>query len=211
VLFTDVTDAYRLGRRGRLRTDLGGIYFNAVFIAALGAAYGATHFEPLLAAVMIQHAVILDQLMPWLRFDGYYVISDLTGTPDILTRVRPALETVLRRRPHPDFVALPRRARRLLMVYLASLVAFVAIALATTAAEGPTLLSAAWESLHAHAAALRIAVDQGRVPTALVESAQVALLASPGVGSALTAALVISRAVQARARWWARLAAQTYS
>ena len=28
--YTDVTDAYRLPRRARLRTDLGGIYFNAV-------------------------------------------------------------------------------------------------------------------------------------------------------------------------------------
>ena len=28
--YTDVTDAYRLPRRARLRIDLGGIYFNAV-------------------------------------------------------------------------------------------------------------------------------------------------------------------------------------
>ena len=28
--YTDVTDAYRLPRRARLRTDLGGLYFNAV-------------------------------------------------------------------------------------------------------------------------------------------------------------------------------------
>jgi hypothetical protein len=33
--FTNVTDAYRLSRAGRLRTDLGGVYFNAVFILAL--------------------------------------------------------------------------------------------------------------------------------------------------------------------------------
>ena len=32
--YTDVTDAYRLDKRGRLRTDLGGIYFNGVFILA---------------------------------------------------------------------------------------------------------------------------------------------------------------------------------
>ena len=29
--FTNVTDSYRLSRAGRLRTDLGGLYFNAVF------------------------------------------------------------------------------------------------------------------------------------------------------------------------------------
>ena len=30
--YTDVSDAYRLNRRGRLRTDLGGVYFNVVVI-----------------------------------------------------------------------------------------------------------------------------------------------------------------------------------
>ena len=32
--FTDVTDSYRLPRRARLRTDLGGVYFNAVSVVA---------------------------------------------------------------------------------------------------------------------------------------------------------------------------------
>jgi putative peptide zinc metalloprotease protein len=33
--FTNVTDSYRLSRAGRLRTDLGGLYFNLIFILAL--------------------------------------------------------------------------------------------------------------------------------------------------------------------------------
>ena len=32
--YTDVTDSYRLGRAGRLRTDLGGLYFNAIVVVA---------------------------------------------------------------------------------------------------------------------------------------------------------------------------------
>ena len=36
--YCDVTDAYRLNRRGRLRTDLGGVYFNALFASASPAA-----------------------------------------------------------------------------------------------------------------------------------------------------------------------------
>ena len=38
-------DAYRLGKRGRLRTDLGGMYFNAIFALIVGAVYAATSFE----------------------------------------------------------------------------------------------------------------------------------------------------------------------
>src|SRR5205085_8539478 len=32
--YTDVTDSYRLGRAGRVRTDLGGLYFNAIVVVA---------------------------------------------------------------------------------------------------------------------------------------------------------------------------------
>ncbi len=46
--FTDVTDSYRLSRAGRLRTDLGGLYFNAVFMLALAGIYTATADQVLL-------------------------------------------------------------------------------------------------------------------------------------------------------------------
>src|SRR5207253_11073293 len=39
--FTNVTDSYRLSRAGRLRTDLGGLYFNLIFILALASIYEA--------------------------------------------------------------------------------------------------------------------------------------------------------------------------
>ena len=51
--YTDITDSYRLGKGGRLRTDLGGLYFNALFILATGAVYFATRFEPLLLVAVV--------------------------------------------------------------------------------------------------------------------------------------------------------------
>src|SRR6185369_17477512 len=35
--YCDVTDAYRLHRKARLHTDLGGVYFNAIFALLAGA------------------------------------------------------------------------------------------------------------------------------------------------------------------------------
>ena len=65
--YTDVTDAYRLGKGGRLRTDLGGIYFNAIFALAMAALYAVTSFEPLLLLVLIQNFAMIQQLLPLLR------------------------------------------------------------------------------------------------------------------------------------------------
>src|SRR5256885_725141 len=97
--YSDVTDAYRLGKGGRLRTDLGGVYFNVVFMLVVAAAYFLTHFEPLLILVFAQHLEIAHQFLPFLRLDGYYVVADLTGVPDLFGRIKPILAHLVLRRP----------------------------------------------------------------------------------------------------------------
>jgi putative peptide zinc metalloprotease protein len=194
VMFTDVTDAYRLDRAGRLRTDLGGIYFNAVFTVGLACAYATTHFELLLTAVVVQHVVVLDQLMPWVRFDGYYVLSDLTGVPDILDRVRPALRSLVPGRP-PDaeILALRPRSRRILLAYLGSLAVVVAVALVSVVRDAPDLLATDWRSLVEQLHALAAAIGMWDVPGGLVIVLEIAVLAAPVAGLALMVAVVAGR------------------
>ena len=88
-LYTNVTDAYRLGRAGRVRTDLGGIYFNAVFCVVLGAIYEITGYAPLILAVATTTILMLEQLLPFVRFDGYWIVSDMAGVPDLFPRLVP--------------------------------------------------------------------------------------------------------------------------
>lgn len=90
-MYTDVTDVYRIGRGGRLRTDLGGVYFNVVFMLAMAGAYFATGAQFFLAAVYLGHFEILEQLMPAVRLDGYYILGDLAGVPDLYGKIKPIL------------------------------------------------------------------------------------------------------------------------
>src|SRR5438105_1268762 len=69
--YTDVTDAYRLGKGGRLRTDLGGVYFNVLFILGTLGIYLLTRFEVLIAVVLLLQFEMLHQFLPFLRLDGY--------------------------------------------------------------------------------------------------------------------------------------------
>ena len=92
--YNDVTDVYRLNKAGRVRTDLGGVYFNAIFALAISGVYFLTGFEPLLILVLMQHILIAYQFMPFLRLDGYQVISDLTGVPDLFGRIGPVLKSL---------------------------------------------------------------------------------------------------------------------
>ncbi|MBA2460237.1 MAG: hypothetical protein H0V45_00470 [Actinobacteria bacterium] len=93
--YTDVTDAYRLNRGGRLRVDLGGVYFNCLFVLLIVGAYALTGFEPLLVLILVQHMQILQQFLPFLRLDGYYILSDLTGVPDMFNRIKPTLKSAV--------------------------------------------------------------------------------------------------------------------
>jgi putative peptide zinc metalloprotease protein len=69
--YTDITDAYRLGKWGRLRADLGGMYFNSVVALAVAGAYAATGFEPILLLIVLQVFAIVQQSLPFVRLDGY--------------------------------------------------------------------------------------------------------------------------------------------
>src|SRR5215469_5928634 len=100
--FTNVTDSYRLSRAGRLRTDLGGLYFNLISILALAGVYAATGAEILLLAIAVIHLEMLEQLLPFARFDGYWILSDLIGVPDLFARIPPIVKNALSRGSHPD-------------------------------------------------------------------------------------------------------------
>ena len=95
--YTDVTDSYRLGRAGRIRTDLGGLYFNAIVVVLTFVWWWATGWEALLLLVATQVLQMVQQLLPLLRFDGYHVLADLAGVPDLYQRIRPTLVGLL---PH---------------------------------------------------------------------------------------------------------------
>ncbi|MFE0201635.1 hypothetical protein ACFW0I_38830, partial [[Kitasatospora] papulosa] len=88
-MYTEVTDVYRIGRAGRIRTDLGGIYFNVVFVLGLALAYVLTGQPLFLAAIYLVHFEILEQLLPVVRLDGYYILGDLAGIPDLFGKIKP--------------------------------------------------------------------------------------------------------------------------
>lgn len=189
VFYTRVTDAYRLDRRGRLRTDLGGIYFNLIFLVFLGEVYFLTGFEPLLAASAIQFLQILFQLLPFLRFDGYYILSDLTGVPDLLSRIRPTVrDRVPGRRRERRVDELKPWVRAVTTIYLVALVPALGLFIALLAIRAPDLLAAAGESLRMYGDQASAAFSDAKVASGLAALLQLVLLVLPAVGLILTTA-----------------------
>src|SRR3954470_9052555 len=96
--YTDVTDSYRLGRGARIRTDLGGLYFNALAALAMFGLWLATRWDGLLLVIAAQILQMVRQLPPLVRFDGYHLLADITGVPDLFQRIGPTLRSFLPRR-----------------------------------------------------------------------------------------------------------------
>ena len=126
--FTNVTDSYRLGRAGRLRTDLGGLYFNVWCVLVLGGSYLITGNGLLLLALLLMQIEMVQQLIPTVRFDGYFVLADLAGVPDLFARVRPVLLSLLPGRPaDPRVTELRPRTRRVVTGWVLVVVPTLAI------------------------------------------------------------------------------------
>ena len=145
--YCDVTEAYRLNRRGRLRTDLGGVYFNGLFALGCGVAYFLTGAEALLFAAFVQNLIVLQQLLPLLRFDGYYVLSDLTGVPDILGRIKPIFRSLVRGRRHePKVAELKPWVRFAVTAYLIVLIPALALMIGWILMSAPRTFATAYDS-----------------------------------------------------------------
>ncbi|MFN2471429.1 MAG: hypothetical protein ABR583_10695 [Gaiellaceae bacterium] len=192
--YTDVTDAYRLGRGGRLRTDLGGVYFNALFILGIAGAYALTGYEPLLILIPIQHLQVIQQFLPFLRLDGYYILSDLTGVPDMFQRIRPTLKSLVPwRRKDESVDELKPWMRFAISGWVIALIPIMLLAFGMLLFNLPRMAATAWDSFWVQADRVSGAWDDGNELTVAVGSLQAGFLFLPVAGISATFARVAKR------------------
>jgi putative peptide zinc metalloprotease protein len=146
--YTDVTDSYRLGRAGRLRTDLGGLYFNAIVAVAITGLWWWLRYDALLLVVATQILQMLRQLAPMVRFDGYHVLADTTGVPDLYSRIKPTLLGMLPWRwRDPQARMLKPWARTVVTLWVMVVIPLLLSTLATAVIALPRVIGTAWSSL----------------------------------------------------------------
>lgn len=183
--YTDVTDTYRLGRGGRLRTDLGGLYFNALVCDAVFAVWWATGWDALLLIIATQLIQMLRQLPPMVRFDGYHIVADLTGVPDLFHRIKP---TLLGLWPgnwrKPETRALKPWARAVVTLWVVVIVPLMLFALLLTIVSLPRIVATAAQSFQVHGDAMLSAFGAGDVVTGLAKLLDCIAVAIPVFGVA---------------------------
>ena len=195
--YTDVTDAYRLGKAGRLRTDLGGVYFNVIFILATGAAYALTGYEPILLIIPFQHLEIIHQFLPFIRLDGYYIVSDLTGVPDMFARIKPTLASLIPGRKASDRVTeLKNWVRVAVTAYVLSVVPLLLFMFGLMLINAPRIISTAWDSFFVQYHKVQAAFHSGALFDAIFGILQMVILVLPAIGIVATFWMAAQRVVR---------------
>ena len=194
--YTDVTDALKLGKGGRVRTDLGGVYFNALCALAVGGVYALTGFEPILVLIVIQHMLMLYQFMPFLRLDGYHVVSDLTGIPDLFGRIKPTLKSMVPGQDSPRQVTeLKPWARAVVTIWVLTVIPVLLYLFGMMVLSAPRVLATGYDSFFVQWNKLQEAREGGQLAQASVNGLRMAMLVLPITGMGVTLTRTAKRLV----------------
>lgn len=155
--YTDVTDGYRLPRKARVRTDLGGPYFHLIFAILVAGLAILTGQSFLLFVVVLIDVEILRQFIPFVRLDGYWLLADLSGIPDLFSNIVPFIRGVFRRgnADRGGALALRPAVRLTFLAYLLVAAVILPAMFAVAVTRLPQLILLAWLSMleRAHTAA----------------------------------------------------------
>jgi putative peptide zinc metalloprotease protein len=203
--YTDVTDAYRLGRWARVRTDLGGIYFHLVFGLLVIGLYHVSGSEIVLAVVLVITADVMYQCLPFVRLDGYWAFADLIGVPDLFSHATPFLRSVLSSASmrHHTISRLRRWVRVIFLMYIGLTIPVLAVLGALMFKNLPRFFTTSLDALLYQGRMLVIALDSRDVLLGMAIASQAALL-SLSVLATVYGIQAISR-TPVRAVWrWSR-------
>ncbi len=178
--YTEVSDAYRLDRRGRLRVDFGGLYFTAIFAVITAGVWLVTGLDALLLVVAMQLIQMVRQLVPFIRADGYHIVADLIGVPDLFAHIKPTLAGLLPTRWRGgQHQALRPWARAVVTVWVLTTVPLLLGLLALIVVTFPRLAATGWDSIGQHWAETTVFWERDDVAGAAVSLLSTALVAVP--------------------------------
>lgn len=100
-LYSEVSDVWRLRRWQRVVVDIAGSYFQLSLGVVSLWAYAVSGWLPFKGLFVLTATAAFVSMNPLFRFDGYWVLSDLLGVPNLASRSRHAVWAIFRGREDP--------------------------------------------------------------------------------------------------------------
>ena len=88
ILYTDVTKSWLATQKQRICIDTGGFYFQAIFTTCLLVIGSIFTLPPVLISMLLWDnlLIVIYNLNPLLKFDGYWIISDILGVDNLMKK-----------------------------------------------------------------------------------------------------------------------------
>ena len=83
IFYSSITDSWKVERKNRIIINFGGIYFEIILISIGLLFFLITKKIILILLCILNLVVILYNLNPLIRTDGYWILSDATNTPNL--------------------------------------------------------------------------------------------------------------------------------
>jgi putative peptide zinc metalloprotease protein len=97
VFYVDINDAWRLSRKQRVMIDIGGVYFQFLSTIILVSGYIITKSPIFLMTMFLTYLMIFTNLNPLFKYDGYWLLSDLVGIPNLRKRATELLKQLFKK------------------------------------------------------------------------------------------------------------------
>jgi putative peptide zinc metalloprotease protein len=97
VMYAEITNIWMGNKEQRIITNLGGIFAEVLYAVILSIVYLISQSPVCLFASLSISIFLLWEFNPFVRFDGYWLLSDLTNTPNLLLKSKQVLSKVMRR------------------------------------------------------------------------------------------------------------------
>src|SRR5256885_2053115 len=137
---------------------------------------------------------ILPQFLPFIRLDGYYIVSDLTGVPDMFARIRPTLASLLPWKHTSDRVTeLKPWVRVVVTAYVFTVVPLLLFMFGLMLINAPRIISTAYDSFFVQYHKVQHAFSGGNSLNGVIGILQMLILLLPSVGIAATVWMVFKR------------------
>jgi putative peptide zinc metalloprotease protein len=152
--YADVTNAWRLPRSARVAVDLGGLYFQALFLVVVGILAVRTHNMAFYQLNFFTLVIMVFTLNPALKFDGYWLVVDASGIHNLYPRMSAMMKGIFRKKETVSGPVLSDDTKMFLALYAglvfifsSLLIVLVAVSTYRVAIAYPEKLSAASQAL----------------------------------------------------------------
>ena len=133
--------------------------------------------------VLVQHFQILQQFLPFLRLDGYYILSDLTGVPDMFQRIKPTLKSAIPGRETDEKAdELKPWVRVVTTGWIAVMIPVLLFVFGMMIFNFPRIFATAWDSFFVQADKVTSSFGNGKTAAGLAGIVQTMALVLPVAG-----------------------------